>query len=116
MDGLNQRFEHWLRNLGGYETATIRTLAPVTGGASNLTYRVDLVNAPLPGVALRVQRDGGIFQPYDVLREAEVLRRLAPSPVPVPRVVGTESDPSVLGAPFVVLEWIDAPHMGEAGR
>lgn len=115
MDDLTERFEEWLRNVPAYERATIRSLAPVTGGASNLTYRVDLGNAPFAGAALRIQRNGGIFQPYDVLREAEVLRRLAASAVPIPRVIGIEADPSVLGAPFVVLEWIDAPHMGEAG-
>jgi aminoglycoside phosphotransferase (APT) family kinase protein len=115
MDDLAERFEKWLWNIPAYERAAIRSLAPVTGGASNLTYRVDLENAPCAGVALRIQRDGGIFQPYDVLREAQVLQHLAASPIPVPRVVQTEHATLALGAPFVVLEWIDAPHMGEAG-
>ncbi len=105
----------WLRGLAGYERAEALALRPVAGGASNLTFRAPLVHAPLPAVALRLQRERGIFEPYDVPREAEVLRRLAPSPVPVPRVVGVERDDSVPGAPFAVLEWVDAPHMGEAG-
>ncbi|MDZ7728930.1 MAG: phosphotransferase family protein [Dehalococcoidia bacterium] len=90
-------------------------MQPVEGGASNLTYRVDLEGAPLGGVALRMQRREGIFQPYNVVREAELLRRLQSSPIPVPQVLHAEWDPEVLGARFIVLEWIDAPHMGEAG-
>lgn len=108
-------FEAWLRRLSGFESATVVGLLPVEGGVSNLTYRVALDDAPCAAVALRVQPERGIFEPYDVIREAEVLRRVAQSDVPVPAVIGVEPDPGVLGAPFAVLEWIDAPHMGEAG-
>lgn len=107
-------FTAWLRRLAGCERARALAMRPVAGGASNLTFRVPLAHAPLPAVALRLQRERGIFEPYDVAREAAVLRRLAPSPVPVPRVLGVEPDAAVLGAPFAVLEWVDAPHMGEA--
>jgi aminoglycoside phosphotransferase (APT) family kinase protein len=115
MEQLRDRFQSWLRRIPGYETAEILGLAPVAGGASNLTYRVTLRNAPLAAVALRLQRETGIFQPYDVLREAEVIRRLAGSAIPVPAIVAVEHTASPLGAPFAVLEWVDAPHMGEAG-
>lgn len=115
VDELRSRFETWVRRLPGYEEAVARDLAPVAGGVSNLTYRVALDHAPLPALALRMQRRDGIFQPYNVIREAEVLARLALSPIPVPHVLGGEWDPEVLGARFIALEWIDAPHMGEAG-
>ena len=105
----------WLRGLDGYGEAEVGPLHPVEGGASNVILRASLANAPLPAVLLRLQRDRGIFEPYDVVREAAVLRCLAPSPVPVPAVVGEEAEAAVLGAPFVVLEWVDAPHMGVAG-
>ena len=108
-------FQSWLRTLDGYGEADVLALHPVEGGASNVILRADLASAPLPAVLLRLQRERGIFEPYDVVREAAVLRRLAPSPVPVPAVVGEEPDPAVLGAPFAVLEWVDAPHMGVAG-
>jgi len=87
----------------------------VDGGASNITCRVDLASAATPAVALRLQRDRGIFEPYAVLREGEVLRKLKPAAIPVPAVLFEEPGPSPLGAPFLVLEWVDAPHMGEAG-
>ena len=84
--------------------------ARLDGGVSNLTWKLERAHgAP---VVLRLQREHGIFQPYDVLREARVLRCLAPSTVPVPRVLGTCADLQVLDAPFVVLEWLDYPHMG----
>ena len=30
-------------------------------------------------------------------------------------MIASESDPHFLGAPFILMEWIDAPHMGVAG-
>ena len=108
-------FQEWLRTLDGYARVEVLALHPVEGGASNVILRAPLANAPLPAVLLRLQRERGIFEPYDVVGEAAVLRRLAPSSVPVPAVVGAEPDASVLGAPFAVLEWVDAPHMGVAG-
>ncbi|MCC6388766.1 MAG: phosphotransferase family protein [Dehalococcoidia bacterium] len=105
----------WLRRLPGFERADVTAIAPLDGGASNLTCRVDIAAGPATRLALRMQRERGIFEPYDVLREGEVLRRLAASTVPVPAVVAAEPDPAALGAPFLLLEWIDAPHMGVAG-
>jgi len=108
-------FEQWLRAQRGFEEARVRALVPVDGGASNITCRADLTGAAMETVVLRLQRKRGIFEPYDVLREGEVLRRLAGSGIPVPNVLLEERDGNRLGAPFLVLEWIDAPHMGEAG-
>lgn len=65
-------------------------------------------------MCLRVQRERGIFEPYDVVREGEVIQRLAHSAVPVPQMLGSELDRGPLGAPFIVMEWVDAPHMGVA--
>jgi aminoglycoside phosphotransferase (APT) family kinase protein len=107
--------EAWLRRLVGFEGARVLAVTPFDGGASNITCKVTLEGAPKPAVVLRVQRERGIFEPYDVIREGEVLRRLRPSRVPVPEILGTERDPAALGAPFIVMEWVDAPHMGEAG-
>ncbi len=105
----------WVRGMPGFGGASVLEVAPLEGGASNLTCRVDLDGAPVERLALRMQRERGIFEPYDVLREGEVLRRLAGSAVPVPAVVAAEADRERLGAPFLLMEWIDAPHMGVAG-
>lgn len=105
----------WLRQLQGFEESEITSLEPVSGGASNLTYCVRMNKAPFAAVALRIQRKEGIFQPYSIVRETQVLRKLEASSLPVPKVLGVEWDREILGDKFAVLEWIDAPHMGEAG-
>ncbi len=69
----------------------------------------------MAAVAVRLERERGIFEPYDVIREGRVLAALAETNVPVPAMVGDEPDPSVLGARFIVMEWVEAPHMGVAG-
>ena len=110
-----EAFEAWLRTQPHFEDAAVLALEPVAGGASNVMLRAVLADAPLAAVALRLESERGIFEPYDVIREAAVLRHLAASTVPVPEVLGEEPDRAVLGAPFLVMEWVDAPHMGAAG-
>lgn len=80
------------------------------GGVSNLTWQIRRAN-DLP-VVLRLERPRGIFQPYDVLREARVIRCLGSSAIPVPQVLGAIGEHSSLGAPYAVLSWLDYPHMG----
>ena len=109
-----EAFGGWLRSLAGFESCLVTHVEPVTGGASNHTYRVALAHAPFRGVALRIQRERGIFEPYDVAREAEVVRLLGSTGIPVPEVIGVEQEAALLGAPFAVYEWVEAPHFGEA--
>ena len=92
-------------------TAEVSALRRLDGGVSNLTWRVERADA-LP-VVLRVERERGIFQPYDVLREGRVLRALVETAVPVPAVLGESARCEALGAACIVMEWIDAPHMGQ---
>jgi aminoglycoside phosphotransferase (APT) family kinase protein len=109
------RVNSWLAAWGGLGPARAIGLHVFEGGVSNLTCRLDLDGAPVRAVVLRLQRQRGIFEPYDVIREARVLEALSGSAVPVPRVLAREPGSGALGAPFIVLEWVDAPHMGEAG-
>jgi aminoglycoside phosphotransferase (APT) family kinase protein len=104
----------WLRGLGGdWRDVRVSTIDPLDG-YSSINRRLGLVDGPVDRLVLKVQPASGIFEPYDVLREAAVLRGLAGTDVPVPEVLGEERDPAALGAPFFVMSWIDAPHMGEA--
>jgi len=58
-------------------------------------------------LVLRRQASGGIFLQPDVVREARVLQGLeAGSRVPVPHVLAFESDASLLGAPFFVMDCV----------
>lgn len=109
-------FQAWLNRAPGFGSAQVASITVAEGGASNLTCRVDLQGVESPAICLRIQRERGIFEPYDVLREGRVLAALESTTIPTPRFIAAEPDRSVLGAPFIVLEWIDAPHMGVAGR
>lgn len=107
-------FEPWLNRLPGFADARVGSVTAVDGGASNITCLVELLSSTRRRVCLRLQRERGIFEPYDVLREGRVIEALGRTAVPVPRVLGMEPDRGPLGAPFIVLEWVEAPHMGLA--
>jgi aminoglycoside phosphotransferase (APT) family kinase protein len=105
------RVEPWLRRLTGFEDTRVVAVVPLTDGLSNVTCRLELTDAPVAAAVLRIQPGRGIFEPYNILREGEVLNHLAGTAVPVPTVLASESDPRFFGAPFLLLESIDAPHM-----
>lgn len=105
------RVESWLRTLLGFEDVRVVTVVPLTDGLSNVTCRVELTDAPVAAAVLRIQPTRGIFEPYNILREGEVLNHLDGTAVPVPGVLASESDPRFFGAPFLLLESIDAAHM-----
>lgn len=107
-------FEPWLNRLDRFHDARVVSIVPVDGGASNITCRVEVLGSGPRAVCLRMERERGIFEPYDVVREGRVISALKQSPVPVPDMLGSERSREVLGAPFIVMEWVDAPHMGVA--
>lgn len=109
------RLERWLAERAGLPAARVRSIEFAEGGVSNLTCRVRLEGAPWAEAGLRVERAHGIFEPYDVLKEASVMRCLQDSRIPVPEVYAWEAGKSWLGERFLLMQWIDAPHMGEAG-
>ena len=78
----------------------------ITGGASNLTFRVtDTDGARL---VLRRPPTGRILaSAHDVAREHRIIAALADTPVPVPPAVGLCDDESVNGAPFYVMGFVE---------
>jgi aminoglycoside phosphotransferase (APT) family kinase protein len=60
------------------------------------------------GMVARVAPTGeALFPAYDLLQEARIIKALgAAGTIPVPTIIGDESDASVLGAPFFVMERI----------
>jgi aminoglycoside phosphotransferase (APT) family kinase protein len=78
----------------------------ITGGMSNLTYRVTdadgrrwVLRRPPLGHVLATAHDMG--------REFRIINALAPTDVPVAPLVGHCDDESVNGAPFYVMEFVD---------
>jgi aminoglycoside phosphotransferase (APT) family kinase protein len=80
------------------------TAVPLTGGRSNLTYRLD--DGVSSWVLRRPPRTGRTHSAHDVARELTVTRALEPTGFPVPRSVGLCSDETVLGAPFTVVDHV----------
>lgn len=81
-------------------------LSLVSGGHSNLTYRVDDANGGV--FALRRPPLGDLPRSaHDVLREQRVLAALKMTSFPVPSVEAVCSDLTVIGAPFYVMRWVE---------
>jgi aminoglycoside phosphotransferase (APT) family kinase protein len=79
----------------------------ISGGKSNLTY---LVASDAGRVVLRRPPLGHTLPTaHDVAREYKVIAALAGTPVPVPRALHLCTDLSVLGAPFLVMEYVAGP-------
>lgn len=92
-----------LRRLAAWLGAGIEVVRQLSGGASNVTWLVRLGD---DAAVLRYPPRGRALLPtaHDVRREARVLRALAPSPIPVPTVLASCDDLSVIGVPFVITE------------
>ncbi|CAB4875712.1 unannotated protein [freshwater metagenome] len=84
--------------LGG---ATVTDLARLTGGASRETWRFVADDRPL---ILQRQRGGDV---RDMATEFAVLRAAHAAGVPVPEVITASTDPSGLGAAYMVLSHVD---------
>lgn len=77
----------------------------IVGGRSNVTYRVS--DGHSVWVVRRPPLGGVLATAHDVAREARVMHALADTPVPVPPVLHLCEDSDVIGAPFVVMGYVD---------
>ncbi|GAA4487857.1 phosphotransferase family protein [Microbacterium panaciterrae] len=78
----------------------------IAGGRSNLTYLAQ-DRSQAKWVLRRAPLGMGASRSHDVLREADVLSRLAGTTVRVPAVSGRTTDAGITGAPFYVMEHVD---------
>lgn len=81
---------------------------PIHGGLSNLTFLVT-DQSGTRWVLRRPPLGKGLGTAHDMGREVKVVSALAPTPVPVPPVVGFCEDEEVTGAPFYVMEFVEGP-------
>lgn len=77
----------------------------ITGGRSNLTYRV--TDGTTTWVLRRPPLGHVLPTAHDMAREFRVISGLAGTDVPVPRPIALCVDPDVLGAPFYVMDFLD---------
>ncbi len=106
------RFGTWFREHEDVQGELRATL--LTGGRSNLTYRVDddarswAVRRPPLGHVLPTA--------HDMVREYTVISALAPTDVPVAPPVALCTDADVLGASFYVMEYVDGAIVDSAAK
>ncbi|MEJ6010818.1 phosphotransferase family protein [Novosphingobium aquae] len=75
------------------------------GGQSNPTYALA---CPAGSFVLRRKPPGRLVPgAHAVEREARIMQALAPTAVPVPRIVAQCDDPQVIGTPFFVMERVE---------
>jgi aminoglycoside phosphotransferase (APT) family kinase protein len=87
------------------ELAGEMRLERIGGGQSNPTYFVTFDNRRL---VLRKQPNGELLPgAHDVARECRAMTALAASPAPVPTVLLLETDRSVIGTAFYLMERVD---------
>src|SRR5829696_1036587 len=86
----------------------------ITGGRSNLTYRVT-DQAQGQWVLRRPPLSGGLGSAHDMKREFTIVSALDGTDVPVPGAVGYEPDDSVTGAEFYVMDFVDGVVLRDEG-
>jgi aminoglycoside phosphotransferase (APT) family kinase protein len=97
------RLARWLAETGEPVSGPLRATL-LTGGRSNLTYRLDDGAAAW---ALRRPPLGGVVgSAHDVVREYRVVAALGGTAVPVARAVACDPDGAVLGAPAAVVTFV----------
>ncbi len=86
---------------GGLAAPADLAATPVGDGHSNVTFALST------GVVLRRPPRGPLPpSAHDVLREARLLQALEPTAVRTPRVLAVCDDPTVIGAPFYIMELV----------
>jgi aminoglycoside phosphotransferase (APT) family kinase protein len=78
----------------------------ITGGHSNLTFRVEDI-AGHAWVLRRPPLGHVLATAHDMGREHRIVSALQSTDVPVPRLVGLCEDDAVTGAPFYVMDFVD---------
>lgn len=77
----------------------------ITGGKSNLTFEI---SSEAGSVILRRPPQGELLpSAHDMPREARIQRALAPTPIPVAKVLYVDESDRILGFPFYIMEKVD---------
>lgn len=125
---LRAKLAPWLAERMGLTGVQIGEVEiPSTSGVANETLLVDACwtnrgRQSRQGLAVRIAPDEPLFPDRSFRSQYLVQEALEAEPdVPVPRLIGYEEDPGVLGSPFFVAERVaglipgDRPHFSEAG-
>lgn len=104
------RLEEWLTQaLDAPAPVSVASIELITGGRSNLTYRVTITDdagAERPVVLRRPPLGHVLPTAHDMSREFRVLTGLDGTRVPVARPIAICADADVIGAPFYVMDFV----------
>jgi aminoglycoside phosphotransferase (APT) family kinase protein len=99
------RLAKWMAGAGLADLGELRGVQLISGGRSNLTYRVDLDGGQ---IVLRRPPLGHVLPTaHDMSREYRVLSALDGTAVPVPRTLASCQDTEIIGAPFYLMQHVD---------
>ena len=87
----------------------------ITGGRSNLTYRVT-DSHDVTVVVRRPPMGKVLASAHDMVREHTIISAVGRTDVPVPRTLGVCTDEAVNGAPFYVMSMVDGVVLDSAER
>lgn len=103
----------WQSRMPQRESVQIVQISGAPSGFSNETWLVDLEwreagKEHRRRVVLRRQPQGkSFFSNYDLSLQFKIMRALHAAGVPVPEALAYEGNPTVLGAPFFVMEFVE---------
>jgi aminoglycoside phosphotransferase (APT) family kinase protein len=111
-DELPEVLEPILRScIRGASTATIANWAPTERGFSTETFLFDVTgiegDQSSLGLVFRRPPEFAILPDYDLRRQFLTMQRLAPSPIPVPRVRWIDTGSEAVGTPYLIMDRID---------
>jgi aminoglycoside phosphotransferase (APT) family kinase protein len=106
--------EHYLTTRApALGVCTVHAVDRFSSGLSSLSCRIEVDTETGPATwVLRAEPDHGVIPPYDIAREAELLRHLGATDLPVADVVHVETDERAFGRRFALMSYIE----GEAYR
>lgn len=97
----------------GLGARRVTSVTRFDSGLSSLSSRVDAeTDSGHATWVLRAEPEHGVIPPYDIAAECSLVERVGAAGLPVPDVLHVETDPSVLGARFAVMGYVE----GEAFR
>lgn len=104
---LDQRLADLLREVLADPAAQVRGVRQLSGGASRETWAFELVPGSGAARTLVLRRDPPLApRPELMALEARATEAAAAAGVPEPAIVASGSDPDVLGAPFIISEFV----------